>query len=99
MADKEAVVFILDANLSMNAPYPPHDGAADTGLKSNGDSHHIESTRLSQAKDAVLSSIIDYMWRSKSHEAGVVILKAGVTHHHLSEIDRIVDDVMLGFFS
>ena len=89
--NKEAVVFIVDANLTMNLPYPPPQSPKDGGA---GESN--SSTRLSQAKDAVLTSIIDLMWRSKTHEAGVVVLKAGVTHHHLSEIERITDDVDVG---
>eukprot|EP00571_Detonula_confervacea_P003188 CAMPEP_0172319702 /NCGR_PEP_ID=MMETSP1058-20130122/38449_1 /TAXON_ID=83371 /ORGANISM="Detonula confervacea, Strain CCMP 353" /LENGTH=177 /DNA_ID=CAMNT_0013034811 /DNA_START=32 /DNA_END=562 /DNA_ORIENTATION=+ len=96
MASKEAVVFILDANLTMNASYPPlhHDGTGDAEDTARGE----PSTRLSQAKDAVLSSIIDLMWRSKTHETGVVVLKTGVTHHHLSAIERIVDDFDVGKF-
>ena len=90
--NKEAVVFIVDANLSMNLPYPP----LSSDSKDGGAGERNSSTRLSQAKDAVLTSIIDLMWRSKTHEAGVVVLKAGVTHHHLSEIERITDDVDVG---
>mmetsp|Transcript_5629 Transcript_5629/g.10292 ORF Transcript_5629/g.10292 Transcript_5629/m.10292 type:complete len:439 (-) Transcript_5629:913-2229(-) len=98
MTDKEAVVFILDANLTMNEPFPSHEIAADAGFKSSNGKTHDELTRLSQAKCAVLSSIIDFMWRSKTHEAGVVVLKTGVTHHHLSEINHIVDEVDVGIF-
>ena len=90
--NKEAVVFIVDANLTMNLPYPPQPSSSKDG----GAGESNSSTRLSQAKDAVLTSIIDLMWRSKTHEAGVVVLKAGVTHHHLSEIERISDDVDVG---
>ena len=90
--NKEAVVFIVDANLTMNLPYPP----PPSNSKDGGAGESNSSTRLSQAKDAVLTSIIDLMWRSKTHEAGVVVLKAGVTHHHLSEIERITDDVDVG---
>jgi len=91
--NKEAVVFIVDANLTMNLPYPPLPSNSKDGGAGESNS---SSTRLSQAKDAVLTSIIDLMWRSKTHEAGVVVLKAGVTHHHLSEIERITDDVDVG---
>ena len=48
MAEKEAIVFVLDANLTMNAPYPSPAGLA-TGASP-------QSTRLSQAKDAVLGA-------------------------------------------
>ena len=91
--NKEAVVFIVDANLTMNLPYPPPPSYSKDGEAGESNS---SSTRLSQAKDAVLTSIIDLMWRSKTHEAGVVVLKTGVTHHHLSEIERITDDVDVG---
>ncbi|KAL7530523.1 hypothetical protein ACHAXR_003537, partial [Thalassiosira sp. AJA248-18] len=73
MAGKEAVIFILDANLTMNAPYPPEDASAAGGRNSPT----TTTTRLSQAKDAILESIIDLMWRSKTHETGVVVLKSG----------------------
>ncbi|KAL7541629.1 hypothetical protein ACHAWF_006985 [Thalassiosira exigua] len=92
MAGKEAVVFVLDTNVTMNAPYPPQNRPDARGCSDH------EPTRLSQAKEAVLGSIIDLMWRSKTHEAGLVVLKAGATHHHLSEIERIADDVDVGKF-
>ena len=83
MAGKEAVIFIVDANLTMNAPYPSADST---------------STRLSQAKDAAISSIVDLMWHSKTNEAGLVVLKAGVTHHHLSGIEKMETDAGIGKF-
>ena len=86
---KEAIVFIVDGNLTMNKTYPP----VNERLRNDDD-----PTRLSQAKDAVLTSIIDLMWRSKTHETGVVVLKSGITHHHLSEIERITDDHDVGKF-
>ena len=98
MANKEAIVFIVDANLTMNAPYPPHSNDSVKNNGSKNESSSLSNTRLSQAKDAVLTSIIDLMWRSKTHETGVVVLKAGITHHHLSEIERITDDVDVGKF-
>ena len=99
MAGKEAVVFILDANLTMNAPYPSEVKDIPAG-DGNGSTKQPSpsSTRLSQAKDAILDSIVDLMWTSKTNETGVVVLKTGVTHHHLSEIERIVDDASIGKF-
>ena len=101
---KDAVIFVVDANLTMLAPYPAEQQNDTTANSAEGDSSNDikpppeQSTRLSQAKDAVLTSIIDLMWRSKTHETGVVVLKSGVTHHHLSELDRITDDVDVGKF-
>ncbi|KAL9188417.1 hypothetical protein ACHAXT_006795 [Thalassiosira profunda] len=95
MAGKEAVVFVLDANLTMDAPYPSppasEDGASALASQTS-------STRLTQAKDAALATIIDLMWHSKTHEAGVVVLRAGATHHHLSELERIDDEAGVGKF-
>ena len=69
--NKEAIVFIVDGNLTMNKTYPP----VNERLRSNDD-----PTRLSQAKDAVLTSIIDLMWRSKTHETGVARTKQQIPH-------------------
>ena len=77
---KDAIIFILDANVTMDAPYPPSSSQWTT------------TTRLDQAKDAALETIIDRMWKSKTNEAGVIILKAGMTHHHLSIHERITND-------
>lgn len=80
---KDAIIFILDANVTMDAPYPP-----------SPPSSQWTTTRLDQAKDAALETIIDRMWKSKTNEAGVIILKAGMTHHHLSIHERITNDDM-----
>ena len=80
---KDAIIFILDANVTMDASYPP---------SSPSSSSQWTTTRLDQAKDAALETIIDRMWKSKTNEAGVIILKAGMTHHHLSIHERITND-------
>jgi len=38
------------------------------------------------------------MWRGKTHEAGAVVLKAGVTHHHQSHAECLRDDADLAAF-
>ena len=89
MAGKEAVVFILDSNHSMNAQYP----------RSPSSHHHQNSTistRLSHAKDAILESIIDLAWRKKDNEVGVVVLKTRWTHHHLSPREDVSLDSDIG---
>ena len=95
---KEAIVFILDANVTMDAPYPPpgggnESGVEDSSLSSSSTTTTTETTtRLVQARDAVLDIIVDRMWKSKQNEAGVVVLRAGTTHHHLSALETIEDD-------
>jgi hypothetical protein len=86
---KDAIIFILDANISMDTPYPPSTRDANDGGCSNDS---WITTRLDQAKDAALETIIDRMWKAKTNEAGVIILKAGMTHHHLSGHERIIND-------
>src|SRR5210317_549080 len=83
MAGKEAVVFILDTFPSMNTPYPSEDS---------------ESTRLSQAKRAIINAIADQSWRSKTHECGCVVLKTELTHHHMALMDGIDDENALGYY-
>ena len=83
MAGKEAVVFILDTFPSMNAPYPSKDS---------------ESSRLSQAKRAIINTIADQSWRSKTHECGCVVLKTGLTHHHMAVMEGIDDENALGYY-
>lgn len=95
---KEAIVFILDANVTMDAPYPPPGGGNDNGVEDSSSSTTTTTTttetttRLVQARDAVLDVIVDRMWKSKQNEAGVVVLRAGTTHHHLSAMETIGDD-------
>ncbi len=83
MAGKEAVVFILDTFPSMNTPYPSEDS---------------DSTRLSQAKRAIINAIADQSWRSKTHECGCVVLKTELTHHHMALMDGIDDENALGYY-
>lgn len=98
--NKEAIMFILDANVTMNAPYPLSSGGYWTSSLSSSlssSSSSSSTTRLDQARDAVLDTIVDRMWKSKQNDAGVVILRTGMTHHHLSELEKIVDpDIDLG---
>ena len=64
---KDAIIFILDANISMDTPYPPSPRDANDGGCSNDS---WITTRLDQAKDAALETLIDRMWKSKTNEAG-----------------------------
>jgi ATP-dependent DNA helicase 2 subunit 2 len=95
---KEAIIFILDANVTMDAPYPPPRGGNDYGVESPSSSSSPTTTktattsRLVQARDAVLDVIVDRMWKSKQNEAGLVVLRAGTTHHHLSRSEAICGD-------
>jgi len=84
-ATKDAVIFILDANLTMNSPYP---SVVD----------EKSSSRLFQSKEAILVSMIDLMWKTKMNEVGIVVLKAGLTHHHHGQLDSIYDDADLQRF-
>ena len=68
MSNKEAVIFVLDSNESMNQPYPK-------------DSEN-PSTRLDCAKQTIQNMISDLMIRSKTHEVCVIVLKTTSTHHH-----------------
>ena len=72
MAGKEAIIFIIDANYSMNIPY-----------NSTAQSDSDTDSRLSAVKAAVLQKITSMAWQSSTHEFGVVILKTELTHHHL----------------
>lgn len=89
---KDAIIFILDANVTMDTPYPPSSPNNGDGCSNSDSSPYYATTRLDQAKDAALDTIIDRMWKSKTNEAGVIILKAGMTHHHLSPHERIIND-------
>jgi len=66
---KEAVVFVLDANESMDAVYDEEQG----------------TTRFDCAKQVVQDMISDLMIRSKQNEVGVVVLKTAKTLHHFFE--------------
>ncbi|KAL3787417.1 hypothetical protein HJC23_001814 [Cyclotella cryptica] len=88
MSGKEAIIFIVDANHSMNAPYPDSNNGqrAQSQDKSNG---IAPSSRLDVAKEAMLHTIITMAWQSSQHEFGVVVLKTKNTHHHLSASEEI----------
>jgi ATP-dependent DNA helicase 2 subunit 2 len=74
---KEAVVFILDAAPSMNAPYPKQDEQ----VKSEEDVK--PTTRLDCAKKAIITMISDLMLKSKMNEVSVIICKTIRTKHHM----------------
>ena len=70
---KEAIIFIVDANHTMDVPY--------NNATANPEGESI--TRLTAVKEAVLEKIATMAWQSSTHEFGVVILKTRYTHHHL----------------
>lgn len=74
MSGKEAIIFIVDANHTMNVPYPNNASNRD---------NDSPITRLSAVKEAILQKITSMAWLSKEHEFGIVILKTEHTHHHL----------------
>jgi ATP-dependent DNA helicase 2 subunit 2 len=90
---KEAVVYIVDASPSMNAPYPrdfnekskykvkTEDGAGTEPSSSSSSSLHA-NTRLGCAKKRVQSMIADLMIQSKTNEVCVILLKTPGTSHH-----------------
>jgi hypothetical protein len=82
MTGKEAVVFLLDAHPSMNAPYPSNGASSTT------------STRLSCAKEALEGMISQLMIQSKQNEVGVIVLNTEAvksedgwgTNPHMTEL-------------
>uniref|UniRef100_A0A7S4RKV0 VWFA domain-containing protein n=1 Tax=Ditylum brightwellii TaxID=49249 RepID=A0A7S4RKV0_9STRA len=86
-ATKEAVMFILDSNASMNTPY----SCSSSSSTSLGNASIPEdNTRLSCSKSAMTTMICDLMLQSKSNEAGVVVLKTKETRHHLYDNQQVV---------
>ena len=88
MAGKEAVVFIIDSNVTMNMTYPKgqSDKLASDGASSPMDSDiKGKTTRLECAKKVVQTLICNLMVQSKSNEACVVVLKTSSTKHHLHD--------------
>jgi Ku70/Ku80 beta-barrel domain/Ku70/Ku80 N-terminal alpha/beta domain len=69
---KQAVVFILDANPSMNLPYP----SVNLGNDDN------PTTRLECAKLALESMISELILQSKTNEVSVIVCKTADTKHH-----------------
>lgn len=69
---KEAVIFVLDANPSMNAPYPSN---------SNQENEPVV-TRLDCAKKALVSMISNLMLQTKTNEVSVIVCKTAETMHH-----------------
>jgi hypothetical protein len=76
---KEAVVFVLDANPSMNQPLLRHGGAA----ASEGTIRcSTETSRLQVAKAALQSMLAELMVGSVSNRACVIVCKTASTRHH-----------------
>jgi len=74
---KEAVVFILDANPSMNAPYP------STSTSTSGNEQKNQPvTRLDCAKKALVAMISNLMLQTKTNEVSVIVCKTAETQHH-----------------
>jgi ATP-dependent DNA helicase 2 subunit 2 len=86
MAQKEAVVFILDANQSMAAKCNHGDADADAGT--------TILTKFECAKQTILDMVADLMIRSKTNEVCVIVLKTRETHHHFHE-DNDNDNMMM----
>lgn len=74
---KEAVVFIVDANPSMNLPYPQ-----DTVKAENESGLVAKMTRLECAKQALVSMISELMLKSKTNEVSVIVCKTALTQNH-----------------
>ena len=94
---KEAVVFILDANPSMNHPYPsrvlvpPSTAKASVKIEEHDDNSTGRSgtlpgpsstTRLDCAKQALISMISSLMVQTKTNEVAVIVCKTAKTQHH-----------------
>jgi hypothetical protein len=85
---KEVVLFVLDSNVTMNAPYPlpssvGNDAIGVVPLRSSLSSSL--TMRLSHAKDAILNIIVNWMWKSRQNEVGLIVLRAGITHQSAQE--------------
>jgi ATP-dependent DNA helicase 2 subunit 2 len=78
---KEAVVFLLDANRSMLAPYPSKNSTFI--LEDKNSQTTKTTTRLDLAKQTVQDMLSDLILRSKQNEALVIVLKTVETKHHL----------------
>lgn len=82
MANKEAVVFILDANPSMNAPYPKVDPSVKAEDDGDGEPKERPVTRLDCAKKALVAMISNLMLQTKTNEVAVIVCKTAQTQHH-----------------
>jgi Ku70/Ku80 beta-barrel domain len=78
---KQAVVFILDANPSMNLPYPSVKSESDEKACGGSKSPH-PTTRLECAKLALESMISELILQSKTNEVSVIVCKTAGTKHH-----------------
>lgn len=99
---KEAVVFILDAFPSMNAPYPTHKqqqpdaGAFNPNPNQSANPDENFPTRLECAKQAIESMLFNMMLNSRSDsKALVIVTKTKKTRHHLIALDEDPDDKSL----
>jgi ATP-dependent DNA helicase 2 subunit 2 len=80
MPTKEAVLFVLDASITMASTYIGEDNKQDPQVKADED-----ISLLDASKSAVQMLMIDLMARSLTHEACVIVLKTKTTSHHLME--------------
>jgi hypothetical protein len=80
---KEGVVFIIDANATMDKPYPKTQNRAK-GTPA--------TTRLDCAKQAVVDMISNLMIQSKTNEVIVIVLKTPCTKHHWHDDDDYLED-------
>ena len=87
MSGKEAVVFIVDANPSMDAIYPKEKDDMEVDHSNSRDANMEKTTRLECAKKVVTTIICNLMVQSKTNEACVVVLKTQSTKHHLYDSD------------
>lgn len=74
MGRKQAVVYVLDANSSMNQPCSK---TVEEDVKSSA-----AKSRLECGKKALKSMVADLMLQSKQNEASVIITKTKETSHH-----------------
>ena len=89
---KEAVVFILDAYPSMNAPYPMQQQQQQQQQGSPDHKNSKSQTRLECAKQAMESMLFDMMLNSRADsKALVIVTKTKKTRHHLIAIDEDPD--------
>lgn len=87
---KEAAVFILDGNSSMNEPYPRIKAEDSVAVRDTGTTgepppkqkHIATTTRLDCAKLALESMISDLILQSKTNEVCVIVCKTAETRHH-----------------
>jgi len=89
-AAKEAVVFILDAFPTMNAPYPP----STSSCYLQDDPNKKCPSRLECAKQAIENMLFDMMLNSRvGSKALVIVTKTKRTRNHSIRIDQDPDTI------